>query len=205
MPANYNNVAWFYDGLSKLVYGKALIRSQVYLLPFIPPNSGILIVGGGTGWILEQIAAIHPSGLKITYVEVAEKMMALSRKRNAGGNEVTYITDAIENIKELGSFDVIITPFLFDNFSQRTATAVFEQLHGLLKTNGIWLNTDFQLTGKWWQYALLKSMLGFFSLLAGIKSKKLPDIETEFVIRDYRLLDSKSFFGEFIIAKAYRK
>jgi ubiquinone/menaquinone biosynthesis C-methylase UbiE len=203
--AGYSNVAWFYDGLSRVVYGKALVEAQVYLLPLITPNSNILIVGGGTGWVLEEIAQIHPSGLTITYVEVAEKMMTLSRNRNAGNNNVTYIAQPIETVTGLPNFDVIITPFLFDNFSATAFNRIFAQLHNILKSNGIWINTDFQLTGKWWQYVLLKSMLGFFRVLTGIKSKNLPDIETEFVIRDYQLLDSKSFYGEFIVTEAYKK
>ena len=36
MAANYDNSAWFYDRLSRVVYGRALIRSQVYLLRYIP-------------------------------------------------------------------------------------------------------------------------------------------------------------------------
>ena len=77
MAANYNNAAWFYDSLSRVVYGKALIDAQVYLLQYIQPNSTILIVGGGTGWILEEVARIHPTGLQITYVEAYAQMMAL--------------------------------------------------------------------------------------------------------------------------------
>ncbi|MBS1526144.1 MAG: methyltransferase domain-containing protein, partial [Bacteroidetes bacterium] len=111
MAANYNNSAWFYDRLSRLVYGKALIRSQVYLLPFIPAHSKVLIAGGGTGWILEEITKIHPSGLEITYVEIAANMMKLSRKRNAGDNQVTFINDAVENISLEHDYDVVITPF----------------------------------------------------------------------------------------------
>jgi spermidine synthase len=70
MAANFNNSAWFYDGLSRLVYGNALVEAQVYLLQFIRPNSKILIAGGGTGWILEELAKLHPEGLKIAYVEI---------------------------------------------------------------------------------------------------------------------------------------
>jgi len=119
MAANYNNSAWFYDRASKLVYGRALVRAQVYLLRSIPAQSKILIVGGGTGWILEEIAKIHPSGLKITYVEVAPKMMALSKKRKPDDNGVDFINDAVENVALQNDYDVVITPFLFDNFYRR--------------------------------------------------------------------------------------
>jgi ubiquinone/menaquinone biosynthesis C-methylase UbiE len=205
MAANYNNSAWFYDPLSRLVYGRALINAQVYLLQFIPPKSSILIVGGGTGWILEEITRIYPSGLQITYVEVAEKMMALSQKRNTGNNRLTFINDAIENVIGLTDFDVIITPFLFDNFTPQTQQKVFEHLNGLLKPGGLWLNTDFQLTGKWWQAILLKSMILFFKVWCRIESNKVNDIEPYFIKNGYKAIAGKTFFGDFVISKGYRK
>ena len=112
MAANYNNSAWFYDLLARLVYGKALINAQVYLLEHIPENARVLIVGGGTGWILEELVRIHPSGLTITYVEIAPAMMALSKKRNCGNNQVIFINEAIENTDLPVGFDVVLTPFL---------------------------------------------------------------------------------------------
>jgi hypothetical protein len=60
MAASFNNSAWFYDRLSRLVYGKAIVNTQLYLLGYIQPNSNILIVGGGTGWILDEITRLHP-------------------------------------------------------------------------------------------------------------------------------------------------
>jgi ubiquinone/menaquinone biosynthesis C-methylase UbiE len=82
LPSNYDNSAWFYDRLSRIILGKALIRAQTTFLPYLSlPNSKVLIAGGGTGWILEEIAKVHPSGLHITYVELSEKMMALCTKK----------------------------------------------------------------------------------------------------------------------------
>ncbi len=205
MGGGYSNVAPFYDKLSQLIYGKALIRSQVYLLPFIPANAHVLIVGGGTGWILEEISKIHPQGLTITYVEVAGKMLNLSCERDIAKNNVTFINNTVEDVKDLSAVDVIITSFLFDNFLPATVTRVFEHLHQLLKPGGIWLNTDFQLTGKWWQNMLLKSMLLFFRMLCGIESKQLPDMTMHFNHYNYTILSQKTFFGEFIKATAYQK
>ena len=204
MAANYNNSAWFYDKLSYIVYGGAVINAQVYLLQFIPVNSNMLIVGGGTGWVLEEIAQIHPSGLHITYVEVASDMMALSKQRNVGDNEVVFINDAIENITLPGNFDVVITPFLFDNFTEQTLKIVFDHIHNLLKPGGIWLNADFQITGKWWQKALLKTMYFFFKLLCSVEASKLPDVEKQFEGNGYHEIAGKTFYGEFIISKVYR-
>jgi len=205
MAANYNNSAWFYDRLSRIVYGKALVNAQVYLLKYVPANSKVLIVGGGTGWILEELSKIHSSGLNITYVEIAEHMMTLSRKRNVTGNQVAFINDAVENITLPADFDVVITPFLFDNFTEQTLGKVFSHIQSLLKKDGLWLNTDFQLTGKWWQQVLLKTMFLFFKILCGIEASKLPAIEKRFLEAGYQVVDKRTFFGDFIVSEVYTK
>lgn len=205
MAANYNNSAWFYDRLSKAIYGKALIRAQVYLLKDIPTGSKILIAGGGTGWILEEIAKVRPSGLAITYIEIAENMMSLSRKRNAGSNRVEFINDAVENIGLSNDYDVVITPFLFDNFTEENLQKIFQHIHQCLKANGLWLNADFQLTGKWWQKVLLKSMILFFRLVCHIEATKLPDIKKCFAEYDYHIIQQSTFFGDFILSTIYQK
>jgi len=204
MAANYNNSAWFYDGLSRLVYGHALIDAQVYLLQFVPANSSVLIVGGGTGWILEELTKINPSGLRITYIEIAADMMARSRQRHTGLNEVYFINDAIENSSLNAKFDVVITPFLFDNFTAATTQKVFNHIHQVLKPGAIWLNADFQLTGKWWQNVLLKSMFLFFRVLCDVEASELPDVEGQFRLFEYNAVDERSFYGDFIMARVYK-
>lgn len=205
MPANYDNSAWFYDRLSRLVYGKALVWSQVYLLKHIPANSNILIAGGGTGWILEEIAKVRPSGLTITYAEISSNMTALSKKRNTGSNKVIFINEPVEKIENDSLYDLVFTPFLFDNFTEQTLQQVFTHMHTRLKPGGVWLNTDFRPTGKWWQTFMLKSMIIFFRMICGIEANKLPDIEGQFERHQYKVIDQKSFFGEFILSTAYQK
>ncbi len=205
MAANYNNSAWFYDSLSQLIYGRALLNAQIFLLQFIPVNSRILIVGGGTGKILDEIIKIHSSGLQVTYVEVAAGMMARSKKRNTGNNKVIFVNDAIENITLPPGFDVVITPFLFDNFKETSLDKIFNSIHSLLKTGGLWLNADFQLTGKWWQNFLLKSMFLFFRMLCGIEASKLPDIDSQFVKHGYEDIAKETFFGDFVISKVFKR
>ncbi|HTH83487.1 MAG TPA: class I SAM-dependent methyltransferase [Mucilaginibacter sp.] len=205
MASNYDNSAWFYDSLARVVYGKSLINAQLFLLQFVPPDSSILIVGGGTGWILEELTRIHSSGLKVTYVEVSANMMALSQKRNSGNNEVVYVNNAVEDAALPGNFDVVITPFLFDNFTEATLQKVFAYVHQQLKTEGLWLNADFQLTGRWWQNVMLKTMFVFFKLLCGIEASALPAIEEQFTRWGYATIQQKTFFGDFVVSKVYRK
>ncbi|MFD2148089.1 class I SAM-dependent methyltransferase [Mucilaginibacter antarcticus] len=173
------------------------------MLPYITANATILIVGGGTGWVLDEITRFHPAGLKITYVEVSEKMMAKSRKRHIGQNEINYINEPIQDTRLTDNYDIVITAFLFDNFKVDILQKVFAVLHRRLKQNGLWLNTDFQLTGKWWQSVMLKSMLQFFRTLCDVEASALPDIDGLF--KDYQTIESKTFFGDFISSKVFKK
>jgi len=205
MTANYDNTTWFYERLSKLVFGQAQIKAQEYFLNQIQPDANILIIGGGTGQILESLTRLHPSGLQITYVEVSAKMMALSRKRYTGENKVNYITAAIGEAIFTGSFDIIITAFLFDNFSQKSLEHTFPLIDAQVKHGAIWLNTDFRLTGPLWQKLMLKSMYLFFKFFNAVDVQKPPNIEPVFRQYSYQLKQEKSFYRNFIISQLYRK
>jgi len=203
VPANYDNAAWFYDRLAALVFGDALASAQQSLLTYVSDNTKILIVGGGTGKILEWLTQTHSSALDITYVEISEKMTNIARKRDVGNNKVEFIVAAAEELELDNDYDIIITSFLFDNFKGEALVKIFSHINGALKQQGIWLNTDFQLTGKWWQSALLNCMLLFFGVLCGVRSTKLADMHPVFKNAGYALFDKTTFYGDFITSKAY--
>jgi hypothetical protein len=131
-------------------------------------------------------------------------MIALSEKRITGNNQVFFINNAIENVVLGADYNVIITPFLFDNFTEETLRRVFCHIHKLLTPSGLWLNCDFQLTGKWWQNVLLKTMFSFFKVICRIEASRLPAIEQRFEEKGYKAIDQKTFFGEFISSKVYQ-
>jgi len=204
--ANYNAVAFFYDRLCQLVYGQTIKNAQIESLQFIPANADILIVGGGTGWILEEIAKIHSAGLRITYIDSSSKMIELSKKRNRALNTVEFINESIENIHlSQQKYDVVLTPFLFDNFSQSLAEFIFKKLDATLKPNGNWLYIDFHLSKKstYLQKTLLKLMYIFFSFTCKVEANQLPDMANCF--SDYKTKCAKNYYGNFITMQVYQK
>lgn len=208
MTNNYNNVAGIYDVSSRMVYGKAQQKSQTDFLKWIPLQSRILIVGGGTGWILESITAIHPAGLNILYVEASAKMMELSRKRNFGDNAVSFICSPIESCNFEGLFDVVITSYLFDNFLRAEAEKIFQLLHHALRSGGKWLFADFSIDAvrsPFWQKLLWYIMFTFFRITCGVKAKKLVDMSPYFEKAKYKLLQEKEYYSGFIKGFAYEK
>lgn len=179
MLNNYDNIAGSYDFLSKLVFGNKLIQAQTCLIPFIPANCSVLIAGGGTGWLLEEISNYHPQGLHICYVEISAAMIEKAKKKNYRQNDVVFLNQPIENFNPYQRFDIIFTPFLFDNFSQDRAEKVVALLSQTLNKNGTWLFADFHLekNAPVWQKLLTKAMIHFFALICNIETRELISME----------------------------
>lgn len=207
MATNYDKIATRYDLIRKIVLGNAIVEAQVGLLKYVPANSRVLIVGGGTGWILEEIVKIHSSGLIIDYVESSAKMIQLSKKRNCYLNEVNFIHQPVEEFIAATNYDAIITPFLFDNFQKEKIAIIFARLHSYLKNTGVWLYADFvydESKGRLWQKVLLKIMYLFFRITCKIETQELINMESFFAP-----LYSKAFeqfcYHDFIVSVVYQQ
>lgn len=207
MPNNYNRIAKFYDGISKLIYQHSIIHAQVFLLQQISSNNNILIIGGGTGWILEELAKLQLQHIHVVYVEKSAAMISISKKRNYKSIDVEFVESGVEEFKTCKQFDVILTAFFFDNFKAGKIETIFSKLHQLLKQNGIWLYADFidAEDSKWWQKFLLKTMYLFFSVSTNIETQKLVNMQPYFFQQSYNLIAQQFFYRRFIQAIIYKK
>jgi ubiquinone/menaquinone biosynthesis C-methylase UbiE len=199
LMANYDLIAPIYDPLSRLVFGRAQLKAQRDLLHFIKPGSKVLIVGGGTGWLLDDLASME--GLDIVFVESSAKMLTRARNRKVTG--VDFVESPIEAFQTDEIFDVIQTGFLFDNFEQDQALKAFEALDQLLKPGGTWLFVEFQ-DKLWWQRGLIMVMYGFFRLVSGLRVSKLVDMEPIFSSKGYQVVQKSTYFGGSIVSIAYK-
>jgi len=204
---NYDHAASFYDRLAQLIFGSTIRKSQFSLLHYNFSNSKIIIVGGGTGAILEELGKLKTDPLTITFIEISEKMLRKAKKKNAGCHKVKYIHSDVEHFTTNDSFDIIITPFLFDNFTADKAKQVFNHLNAMLDREGIWLFTDFYISSETplWQRLLLKLMYRFFKILARVEANQLPDTASLFANAAYSCERETFFYGNFIRAAIYRK
>ena len=207
MANDYNSIAKFYDALSRIVFQRSIVKAQQYLIGFINDDDKVLLIGGGTGWILEEISKMKKQNISIVYVEKSSAMINLSKKRNYTNVHVEFINKAVEEYDAPGKFDIILTPFLFDNFLIDNIQIVFARLDGMLKQNGIWLYADFvndKTNKKLWQRSLLKTMYLFFRLTANIETQELIDMRP-FFSGGYEMLTEQFYYNHFIQAIAFRK
>ena len=201
----FNRVAWAYDTLTSLVFGKSIRKAQMVFLHALPPHAEILVIGGGSGSILGELFRINP-GCKICFIDASSAMIRLARKSLPPHLHVhvEFIHGTTLNIPER-AFDTIITDFFLDLFRVRSLEAELVRIHRALRRDGLWLVCDFNDQGKWWQRLLLKVMYLFFNITAGIEATDLPPWEQK--LDHLRLVkrQTATFFGNFIKSVLYSK
>ena len=175
---NFNWVAPVYDALAFIVFGRRLQQAQAVFLDTIPANASVLIVGGGTGWLLEELLRkCQPK--RVLYLEASAQMLARASRRmvrQAVLGMVEFRVGDETSLKPDERFDVILTPFVLDLFTEKTLQIYFiPQLMKVLNPGGLWLVTDFVQPPMGWQKALLWIMIRFFRLTAGIQTRQLAD------------------------------
>ncbi|MEQ9301210.1 MAG: class I SAM-dependent methyltransferase [Cyclobacteriaceae bacterium] len=208
MPSGYDRIAGYYDSLARVVFGKSIALAQRHGLPEITPGSHILIVGGGTGQVLEYLAECRLSELKVDYVEASEAMINSAKHRTLNNVSVDFIHQPVDQLSQKKTYDVIITQFFLDSFEGSDLENVFSLLHNRLKEGGIWIIADFQIINDWrkiWQKFLLSIMYLFFTVTVGLKASRLEDFSTHFMRLGYHLNTSQSYYASFIFASTYQK
>ncbi|GAB4041494.1 class I SAM-dependent methyltransferase [Spirosoma jeollabukense] len=176
--SGFDWIAPIYDALAFVVFGRKLQQAQLTFLNRIPHDATILLVGGGTGWLLEQVLT-QCKPRRVLYLELSARMVAQASQRMVKNGVVGSVEFRVGDVRDLPTdepFDILITPFLLDLFPESTVqTDVIPKLLRILKPTSLWLVTDFVTTDIWWQKALLWSMIQFFRLTAGIETAQLAD------------------------------
>ena len=208
MKANYDKIAPIYDMLSKLVFNRSQLLGQIEQLKNLSDNQHILICGGGSGKILDEISIRMPRGIQILYLDSSQKMIEIAETRNRESNIIEFVCQDILDFETDKSFDIIITSFFFDNFPENKAICVFTKLDNLLVNNGLWFQNDFTLSsnkGIWWKSIMLKIMYLFFNLTSNLGNYKLVEMESVFDAHSYVLIEKNLYFKNFIVSLTYRK
>jgi len=183
IKSGFDFIAPFYDTLTAIVFGKTLRQAQLTFLAQIPAGSNLLLIGGGTGWLLKEVCRQVPTS-NIVYLEASAKMLQLSKKKMAGlpQTNIEFRLGTEKSLKPEEKFDFIISPFLLDLFPPAELRILCRNLNEALRVGGCWQVTDFVPptgNGIWFlaQKELLKSMYVFFRLISKINASELPDWE----------------------------
>ncbi len=200
---NFDRIAPLYDKLVRFVFGKAVYQAQTRFLNEIDKEASVLILGGGTGWLLAELVSAKPR-CKVVYIEASEKMLQMAQKAVAGSAQtVVFIHGTEREIPVGSSFDVIITHFYLDLFPDHLCRGVCRLIRSYCHAGSLWLACDFiKITP--WHSLMLRLMYLFFRLTSDLKIIELPDWRKCIQESDFGEIDKQYFFKSFICTALYR-
>lgn len=195
IKAGFNFLAPVYDALTRVVFGRSIVNSQIRFLDHIPNGSKVLMLGGGTGWLLEAIK----TPCEIWYIDISERMLSIAGQR-IHGNTIHFICGTEMDIPAFEKFDVVITNFYLDLFSDKALNHVVQSISSHTLDTTRWFVTDFVQGNHWWHSPMLKIMYLFFRITCSIEAKALPNWCTILKEHTWAELESEYWYGEFIKA-----
>ena len=193
----FDRAAGYYDALARLVFGPALRNTQLAALAGLPAGAPrVLILGGGTGWVLAEVLRRRPAAT-VLYLEASPRMLARTRARltpaQAARVEFRHGTQAA--LAPAECFDAIVTFFVLDCIELAELPAALDQLDHALAPAGCWLLADFRFASGGWRRGLHRAMFGFFRLTTGLRANFIPDFVAELSARGLRAERCGEFYG----------
>jgi tRNA (cmo5U34)-methyltransferase len=182
--SGFDYVAAFYDPLARLVYGRALQQAQQAALSALPEGKPrVLVIGGGTGWVLGEILHQRPEA-QVLYLEASEQMLRRSQQflRQHWPTKLTQVEFRLGTEAALWpeeQFEAIVTFFFLDLFEPVRLRQLTTRLQAARKPEAPWLLADFARPQTWWQHGMVATMYAFFGLTTGISARRRPRIEAE--------------------------
>ena len=168
-----------YDAAGRLVFGRLFRQSSAALIEDLPFCEQVLVVGGGTGHFLCDLALSGRAG-RILCLDASSRMLARAERRYASTGldpqAVDFVHARVEELPKNLRFDLICTNYVLDLFNTAHLSQIVEQLSNSLKPRGLWYCTDFA-NGNSWRVRL---SYRFFRMFCGIQAGRLPDFKRAF-------------------------
>jgi len=185
------------------VFGKTLNNASLCFKKEFRSAENILIVGGGTGLVLDHLS----SDSKVVYVDSSSKMLELSKKRNFTC-EVLFVHQSIIDFESTQKFDLVIYNFVLDLFKPDQIDHLLTKANGLLSDTGSMIIADFRPNDKqvWlWEKLLLRTIIVFFRLTARHHMWSIFNIESIIKPSDFQLVTHKEYFSGMVFASLWKK
>ena len=196
----FDLLAPVYDTLARWAIGRDIVSAQLCFLNQLKNCNRILILGGGSGWILESLCTNFPH-VEIDYIDVSPRMIKSGRKKYAHYERVRFIQGTEEDIPEK-NYDGVITNFYLDMFGAKSLSRAIERIKISLSSQATWIATDFVDESRMHSFKLW-CMYRFFGVITCIEATRLPDWQSQLTQAGFKLFGSRKFDNGFIASNCY--
>ncbi len=204
----FEALAEVYDAMMRCVFWGNIERSQICFLEYLPKQATVLIIGGGTGWIVEAIWKIRPEA-KIVYVELSPKMLSKTKQRipKHKATQIQLLLGDENAIPDGVLFDAVCTFFFLDLFPEKKASPLVSLIDKSLKTNGLWLYADFEAQGSkcWFKKNFIHLMYLVCACFCKLENTTYWHYSSAIQHLQYKQMATKTFNGGLIRAYCFSK
>ena len=207
---SFDAIAPWYRTLETIAFGRALQRARIACLDEIGSRQRGLIVGEGNGRFLEELMRKQPT-IEVDCLDASERMLALARKRiGSESDSVRFLQHDITSWTPPASrYDLIVTHFLLDCFSNDQLHAIVAKLSQAATADATWLLADFRLPER--NFARLRArvwlaaMYRFFRYTAGIEARELVDPSPFLRAEGFALVTEHQLRGGMLKSQLWRR
>ena len=205
---NFDSLAASYRWLETIVFGDQLQQARVAFLGKIESPGRVLIVGEGNGRFLAELVRCYPEA-NVDCVEGSARMIELAQ-RTVGPARVNFIeADIGAVVLARNSYDLIVTHFFLDCFSEKTLSSVIGRLADAAKQDTLWLVADFWYPTRvwriWWARVLIGFMYFFFRMVAGIEARRLVDYRPSLRAHGFECTDEMISPNEMVRSELWQR
>lgn len=193
-PPNFDSIARPYRWLEYLSFGPYLERCRFYYLDELRICRHALVLGDGDGRFTASLLAARPR-ITVDAIDASAVMLRLLSQRVArlgpSARDRLQIRqmNALDFEPEHEPYDLVVTHFFLDCFSQRDVDALVARVAQHLIPGAVWLVSEFaipeRLLAGFLSSVVVGTLYRIFGMLTGLKVRILPD---------YRRLLSKAGF-----------
>ena len=204
----YDQLARRYRLLEMIMFGNDLQRARTSLLDRIPDEGRALVLGDGDGRFLQQFHHAKP-GWDFLSIDQSSAMLRLQKERLPSLSDDCFQQAELRSWRpNAGSFDLLVTCFFLDCFSETDLTALLPRWLRGLRRGGLFYLVDFQHPSRGWRRVrascYLSAMHHFFRWQTGLSNHRLVDLSALVDRFPLDQLDSAESSQNLIAARLYR-
>jgi ubiquinone/menaquinone biosynthesis C-methylase UbiE len=174
---NCDTIARTYRWLEYAAFGNTLQRRRCEFLNVIGHAQTALVIGDGDGRFVAELHKRHPQ-MEVDSIDLSAEMVSLARRR-ASSPRVRFLkADARSVIFPRDRYDLIVTHFFLDCFSEADASDLIARIGSVAGSTTRWIVSEFRTPPAGWpalHAALwLRTMYLFFRMTTGLSTRRLP-------------------------------
>jgi len=206
----FDRVAAVYPRLERLVYGQGLERGRTAFIDELSARQNILLLGEGNGRFLKALLRANTT-CAATVVEISPQMITHARSDLSPEEQqrVTWLqTSALDAELPAGSFDAVVTHYLFDLFESPDQARLLATGLGALAPGGLWQDTEFLADGpthftRLRNRSLLFLSYRFLGALCDFPARRLSD-HRPLMLEAGLMLQAEQTFGHHYAARLWK-